>query len=235
MSRGCVSQFFTQINDEVTLLRIVSNNPVKTYEFTTVVDTSCVELLKDFKWAKINTPDGIYFGSWAKKDAYAKWHKQISELKEGKQVTMHRLICSYRYENPMEYKYVDHINRRTLDNRSKNLRWATQSTQNENMDKKERPEGAKPLPTDISVTKLPKYMTWNPEEKRRFFRVEGHPALFGKTWTTSKANSVSNQEKYNHALAKLEELDTQVDPEPNKERRLQLLSEFNAIMGIIEN
>jgi hypothetical protein len=60
---------------------------------------------------------------------------------------LHHLVKQYNGES------IDHINRITFDNRSENLRYATQSMQNKNMSKKRRnvklPDGCKIDSQDI--------------------------------------------------------------------------------------
>ena len=106
---------------------------------------------------------------------------------------------------------VDHINRDTLDNRLENLRWATQTLQNQNTDKKTRKHNARELPEGIEQKDLPKYVTYNKEtynkEKgltRDYFRIEKHPT--GTYWTSSKSNDISAQDKLAEAYRKLDEL-----------------------------
>ena len=105
---------------------------------------------------------------------------------------------------------VDHINRDKLDNRLCNLRWADQSTQNENRDKVARHKNAQELPDGIGP--LPKYVTYNKEiydktngSEREFFRIESHP-LLPIVWSSSKSNKVSIVDKYNETLNRLKEL-----------------------------
>ena len=235
-THGYVSQFFTRINDEATLLRIVSKN---SYDFTTVVDTICVELLQDFKWAKINTDHGIYFSARVTNRAYDKWNNTIN-FDEKNQVQLHRLVAMRHHPNPDGLRYVDHIDRQTLDNRIKNLRWFSQSDQNRNQDKKTRQCIARDLPLDIDTKELPKYVTWNSEplktkddtkEKkfRYFFRIESHPALKTinlRQWSTSKSKKFSNQEKLNEARKKLIEFNAIINPDPEEPLRAILIEEY---------
>jgi hypothetical protein len=232
VSRGYVSQFFTRINDEATLLRIVSKD---SYDFTTVVDTICVELLQDFKWAKIRTDTGVYFSARVTNRAYEKWKDTIN-FDDKQQVQLHRLVAMRYHPNPNKFKYVDHIDRHTLDNRIKNLRWLSQSDQNRNQDKKKRQSTARDLPLDIEQVPLPKYINWNPETLkngtvRTFFRIECHPALKGKQWSTTKSKKFSNQEKLNEAKKKLVELDALVNSDPEEPIRTKLVGEFMAFLA----
>jgi hypothetical protein len=97
---------------------------------------------------------------------------------------------------------VDHINRDPLDNRLQNLRWATQSEQNQNTDKRKRQCTARELPTGIQQADIPKWVNYNVETivqssgqsyNRCYFRIEKHPRL--SKWTSTKSVEVTPQEK----------------------------------------
>jgi hypothetical protein len=97
---------------------------------------------------------------------------------------------------------VDHINRDPLDNRLQNLRWATQSEQNQNTDKRKRQCTARELPNEIQQSDIPKWVNYNVETivqssgqsyNRCFFRIEKHPRL--SKWTSTKSVEVTPQEK----------------------------------------
>ena len=97
---------------------------------------------------------------------------------------------------------VDHINRDPLDNRLQNLRWATQSEQNQNTDKRKRQCTARELPKGIQQPDIPKWVNYNVETivqssgqsyNRCYFRIENHPRL--SKWTSTKSVEITSQEK----------------------------------------
>ena len=63
---------------------------------------------------------------------------QVCLCKDGKGKTflLHRLLGKHFIPNPDNKPTIDHINRIKTDNRLKNLRWATQSEQNQNQSEK---------------------------------------------------------------------------------------------------
>lgn len=127
---------------------------------------------------------------------------------------------------------IDHINRIKLDNRSANLRIATQSEQNENTGKRKRKCNAKELPLGLKQEDLPKYVVYYKEcvnkdsgATREFFTVEHHPIQKAKDkdvtdsktnklsavrWVTSKSNKVPITDKLKQASHYVEFLDNLV-------------------------
>ena len=57
---------------------------------------------------------------------------RIGTKKAGKLMYVHRLVCEAFHDNPYGKPTVDHIDRNPGNNFASNLRWATQSEQNEN-------------------------------------------------------------------------------------------------------
>lgn len=57
---------------------------------------------------------------------------RIGNKVDGKCYYVHRLVCEAFHKNPQNKPTVDHIDRNPSNNFASNLRWATQSEQNEN-------------------------------------------------------------------------------------------------------
>lgn len=132
-------------------------------------------------------------------------------------VYLHQFLTGHR-GNGKGQESIDHINRNKLDNRLVNLRIATQSEQNANRGKIARKHNAKALPSGLQQSDLPKFVTYYKEKHgngdREFFTVEKHPLqnrkaqgiqdhqtshLKNKRWASSKAGSITAQEKLEQA------------------------------------
>ena len=94
-----------------------------------------------------------------------------------KQIYLHSFVIKNMNPNDErinDKKYsIDHINRIRLDNRRVNLRWATQSIQNSNQNKRNRKKTAKPLPEEITQDMIPKYVYYCKEcynKEKQLFR-----------------------------------------------------------------
>lgn len=132
-------------------------------------------------------------------------------------IYMHQIVMDF-YNHGSKTESIDHINRDKLDNRIHNLRIVDQATQNRNTGKRNRKHNARPLPDGIQQSDMPKYVTYNKETynkstgaTRDYFRIEKHPAQGNATWTTSKSNKLTIQQKLDQAKEKLEELNALVE------------------------
>lgn len=139
-----------------------------------------------------------------------------------KTVYLHSIIMNRVQEKPNDNYSVDHINKDKLDNRRENLRWATQSQQNSNTDKRNRKHNARSLPEGITHDMLRKYVVYykecyNKEKKlyREFFKVEKHPKL-DKIWISSKSNKIDIIDKLNSANKIVDDLEKDIYPEAKK-------------------
>ena len=158
----------------------------------------------------INPVNNIY-PTWSKaNNGYIDTHSYISP---GNRIYLHQVICKKHNIKAYSTLSVDHINRNKLDNRKDNLRFATQSEQNQNTDKRNRKHNAKPLPDGLKQEDMPKYVLFYSEKYgkdkqnvRYWFNIEKHPKLNGKKWSTTKSSLKTLEEKLIEAKNKLNEL-----------------------------
>ena len=121
---------------------------------------------------------------------------------------------------------VDHINRDKLDNRISNLRVVDFETQHSNANgiiqgtKRNRQRTAQDLPDGLTQDMMPKYVYYanetvkrndGTEYKREYFRIEKHPKLTKKCWSSSKSIKISILEKLEQTKEKLKELDGEIE------------------------
>ena len=117
---------------------------------------------------------------------YKKWSDGIDTI-----VYLHDYILSKYEPKPGPDFSVDHINGDKLDNRHINLRWATQSLQNKNMDKRTRKHNAKPLPDglDIIISNCKQHFN-------RFNVVDKSIATAFQLWVNSVENVLPKYVEY---------------------------------------
>jgi len=163
-------------------------------------------------------------------DSYPTWHIEkigyiMTKTYKGTRCAtyLHQLVCKKYNVKERDNLSVDHINQNKIDNRHTNLRFATQSLQNQNREKRKRQHNARPLPEGITHADIPKYVvyyegTYGPHKKmRNWFCIEQHPKqqsiradypkLEKKRWEGTKSMAIDIKEKLKQAKDKLEEYD----------------------------
>lgn len=115
---------------------------------------------------------------------------------------LHQYIAEENIENKYNNEKnisIDHINRNKLDNRIENLRYASQTIQNLNQNKRKRQSTAKyDLPEFIK--ELPKYIEYRKETKREYFVINKHHPSIDKDIKSTTSNKVSLKDKYTQIL-----------------------------------
>ncbi len=166
------------------------------------------------------------------------WTKSYPEYKNT-EIYLHQIICQKYNDKKYKTQSVDHINCDKLDNRNTNLRFTSQSVQNQNRDKKNRAKNAHELPEGIDQKRdIPIYggrrkenYGANKEHTRYFYTIEGHPlqkikeklkkALqegqyleqddFPIRWSSSKSNTISEDYKLKSMQQKRKEYDEEFE------------------------
>lgn len=178
------------------------------------------DIEKEF-YAILSNPDKIFYISKEhidlikNKTCFYCSNGYISLKHNNKQIYLHQLIMENIEKNLDDKKLsIDHINRNKLDNRIKNLRWTTQSIQNENCGKRNRKKNAMPLPEDLKPYPLPKYVEYIYEELKndsyRDFILLDHPYV-GKRIASSKSMKIGIVEKYHQIIDKMKELELKIE------------------------
>ena len=166
---------------------------------------------------------------------YTQYSIRDSNGKETKSY-LHRLLMENIPKPSEKHNTVDHINQIKTDNRMYNLRWATQSEQNENMGKRARKKNARELPDEIKDVELPKYVVYyyDKSTEQHYFQIEKHPKLeAGKRPKTTKSKKISITDKLEQAKQMLKDLGTSEEETKLQEKRQELLESYNRIIGTV--
>ncbi len=133
---------------------------------------------------------------------------------------LHHLIMG---DDKVKGKTIDHIDRNTLNNRRKNLRWATPLEQTHNSrgvirgTKKKRRENAQSLPDGLREEDIPQYVCYKTRKSAagtvlNYFRIYKHPLqkegyTKSQAWLTPQTMKMTIVEKLERAKEKLAEMD----------------------------
>ena len=236
-----VENIYHKINDEYSKLTIKSSN----YQISTLINTCVVDKLKLFTWYRHSSTK--YFASHPSRELGFELCQKHNIKLDTEVVLLHSLLLKlFNKEKPKKNSSVDHISRIQYDNRIENLRWASQSEQNQNRGKVARKKMAQELPDDLKNVSIPTYVTWNSHSEktkvgkvlhRDFFRIEKHPALplnekgKAKIWSSTKSSKVNNIEKFNDTLKKLEELNNQIPEDRYESIRKENEESYEELMS----
>ena len=126
-----------------------------------------------------------------------------------KQKYLHQYIAEENIENKYNNEKnisIDHINRNKLDNRIENLRYASQTIQNLNQNKRKRQSSAKYNLPDF-IKELPKYIEYRKETKREYFVINKHHPSIDKDIKSTTSNKISLKDKYTQILKIYDNID----------------------------
>lgn len=182
-----------------------------------------------------------------KKDNYVTWylHKVTGYISTrtypitNQYSTIHQVVCQKHNDKKYVTQSVDHINCNKLDNRHTNLRFATQSQQNQNTEKRVRKNNACELPEGIDQQRdIPKFCGYrkekygpNKEHMRHYFTIEKHPLQnikknikdslpegqqlekdeFPIRWATTKSNEINIKDKLKLVQEKRKDYDKEFE------------------------